>query len=174
MDPIEFRTVLSHFAAGVTVITTRDAGGQRLGFTATAFSSVSLDPPLVLFCVTAGGRCDAALKAEQGFAVNILGEDQTNLAVQFARRSTNDRFDGVALSSGVEDHPLLRGAIATLTCEHAGRIEAGDHVVHMGHALYGTSTDNRPLLHFRGAFDQLAKLPVEPIPGSDFMVGAAW
>jgi flavin reductase (DIM6/NTAB) family NADH-FMN oxidoreductase RutF len=174
MKPSEFRDVLSRFAAGVTVITTRDAQGARVGFTATAFSSVSLEPPLVLFCVGAGGRSDLALAAGSGFAVSVLGERQADVAMRFTLRSMDDRFEGVLLTAGDGGLPVLNGAIATLTCEHAGRVEAGDHVVYLGHVVSGSSTDGRPLLHFRGEFDELAGRPVDAGRAADFMIGAAW
>ena len=173
MDSSDFRQTLSRFAAGVTVITTCTTSGERAGFTATAFSSVSLDPPLVLFCVSADGGADRALRQSAGFGVSVLREDMSEVAVQFAQRGA-DRFEGVAVRPGPLDVPLIEGAIATLACEHHDRIVAGDHVICVGFVIEASWTDDRPLLHFRGAFDELANQRTEAPAIHDWLVSAAW
>lgn len=173
LDPSSFREALSRFAAGVTVITTRTEAGERAGFTATAFSSVSLEPPLVLFCVSAGGRSDKALARSSGFGVNVLGNDMAAVAERFATRGA-DRFAGLDVREGPLGVPLLKGAIATLSCQRHARHEAGDHGIFVGRVVEAAWSDGRPLLHFRGAFGELAD---ERAPGRelhDWMVGAAW
>jgi flavin reductase (DIM6/NTAB) family NADH-FMN oxidoreductase RutF len=174
IDALEFRQALSRFAAGVTVITTQDVNGARAGFTATAFSSVSLQPPLVLFCVGLDGRFDCALRRAEGFAVNVLDEDQLDVAVRFADRNVDDRFLGVPVRTAELALPVLEGALATVVCRQASRIEAGDHAIYLGEVLSGDWQDGRPLLHFCGAFESLAGDEVVPEEMADFMVGAAW
>lgn len=170
-----FRGVMSRFAAGVTVVSTLDGEGHTTGFTATAFSSVSLEPPMVLCCVVTGSRSDRALSAGGGFAVSVLREDQAPLARRFADRNVRDRFEGVEVRAGELDLPLLEGAIASLTCRSAGSVLAGDHTIHLGEVLDGDCTDEQPLLHFRGAFASLqAETSPEIEPIADWMVGAAW
>jgi flavin reductase (DIM6/NTAB) family NADH-FMN oxidoreductase RutF len=174
IDAVEFRQALSRFAAGVTVITTQDASGARCGFTATAFSSVSLAPPLVLFCVGVGGRFDCALRSTEGFAVNVLDEDQLDVAVRFADRTVEDRFFGVPVRTAELALPVIEGALATIVCRRQWRIEAGDHAIYLGEVLSGDWRDGRPLLHFRGAFESLVGEEIVAEEMADFMVGAAW
>jgi flavin reductase (DIM6/NTAB) family NADH-FMN oxidoreductase RutF len=173
VDPNDFRQALSRFAAGVTVITTGTEAGEWAGFTATAFSSVSLEPPLVLFCVSAGGRSDQALRRSDGFGVNVLRNDMAAVAERFATPGA-DRFAGINVREGPLGVPLLNGAIATLTCRRHARHDAGDHGIFIGHVVEASWSQGAPLLHFRGAFGELAE---ERIPGRalhDWMVGAAW
>lgn len=173
VDPGNFRSALSRFAAGVTVITTRTEDGEWAGFTATAFSSVSLEPPLVLVCVSAGGRSDQALVRSDGFGVNVLRNDMAAVAERFATRCA-DRFAGIEVREGPLGVPLLKGSIATLTCKRHARHDAGDHGIFLGRVVEVAWNDGPPLLHFRGAFGELAeeRVPVRAL--HDWMVGAAW
>ena len=95
----DFRQVLGHFATGVTVVTATLPDGRRFGFTVNAFSSVSLNPPLVLVCVVNGGEAEGSMKAATHFAVNILADDQENLSRQFSSR-VPDRYEGVPAKAG--------------------------------------------------------------------------
>jgi flavin reductase (DIM6/NTAB) family NADH-FMN oxidoreductase RutF len=176
VDERVFRQVMSRFAAGVTVITTRDRDGERIGFTATAFTSVSLAPPLVLCCVVSGCRADRALREAPGFAVSVLREDQADLALRFADRGIEDRFESVGLTDAGLGLPVLTGAIATLTCTGAGFFEAGDHAIHLGQVIDAEHSEDLPLLHFGGAFGELKReqYPLAAEPIADWMVGAAW
>ena len=150
-DSAEFRRLLSRFATGVTVVTALDAQGQPAGMTASAVSSVSLEPPLLLVCV--GHRADfhPVLAAAPRFAVNVLAADQEHLSRQFAA-SDADRFAGVRYRSGPQGVPLLEGVVAHIRCDRWGRQEAGDHTVLFGLVTGGEIFDRPPLLYFRSGY----------------------
>jgi flavin reductase (DIM6/NTAB) family NADH-FMN oxidoreductase RutF len=122
------------FAAGMTVITTRDSQGRPFGTTASAVSSVSLRPPLVLACLRDESKTLAALFERRRFAINILHSSQTELSDRFARRSAADTWEAVAHRNS-NDMPLLEGAIATLQCELHDITDGGDHTVVVGHVV---------------------------------------
>ena len=111
----EFRRALSRFASGVTVVTTKDADGKLYGITVSAFCSVSLEPPLVLVCIERTTASHHALAASKHFVVNILRENQQNLSNHFASPS-DDKFTGVEFRAGIEEIPVLTGALANLEC----------------------------------------------------------
>lgn len=154
MDPELLRRILRRFAAGVTVITSVNDAGAPVGMTATAFSSVSLDPPMVLVCVNATARTRHAIEGSTGYGVNILAEDQGAIARQFASQVA-DKFDGVAWRNGTTGVPLIEGALATLECRVAQAVEAGTHVVYIGSVLGGEDPGGDPLLYFDGAYRTL-------------------
>src|SRR6202041_1770719 len=108
--------VIGHFASGVTVITAMH-DGERRGTTASAVSSLSLEPPMVLICLNRSSATARAVAAARRFAVNILGEDQAEEAMRFAKRAdAGDKFAGIAVSTGDRGEPLLTNALATLEC----------------------------------------------------------
>jgi flavin reductase (DIM6/NTAB) family NADH-FMN oxidoreductase RutF len=114
LTPEEFRDVIGHFASGVTVITaTHD--GEPKGTTASAVSSLSLEPPMVLICLNKTSSTASAIEGAQRFAVNILGEDQADEAMRFAKRAAagDDKFAGLDVSKGDHGEPLLSNALAT-------------------------------------------------------------
>lgn len=154
MDPELLRRILRRFAAGVTVITSVNDAGAPVGMTATAFSSVSLDPPMVLVCVNATARTRHAIEGSTGYGVNILAEDQGAIARQFASQVA-DKFDGVAWRNGTTGVPLIEGALATLECRVVQAVEAGTHVVYIGSVLGGEDPGGDPLLYFDGAYRTL-------------------
>jgi flavin reductase ActVB len=143
----EFREALAHFASGVTIITARNGSGP-VGFTASAFTSVSLVPPLVLVCIAHTASAHDAVVAAQSFGVSVLGEGQGWIAEQFARHGV-DRFDGVPLR--VEDSggvPLIDGALVQLECRRHVTHTAGDHTILIGEVQRGVTRSGRPLVHF--------------------------
>ena len=157
IDAELFKRVLGSFASGVTVVTTRDGSGQSRGMTVSAFSSVSLDPPLVLVCIDVKAECYPDLRAAGRFAVNILGEAQGELSRRFAAKGA-DRFAGVPVRPGVTGLPLLEGALGVLECRVVGEYPAGDHTIFVGQVEAAAVESEAPLLHFRGrygAFDPL-------------------
>lgn len=155
VDPADFRAALSQFASGVTVLTTRDAAGRDAGMTATAFSSLSLDPPLVLFCVGHDASMAPALRAATHVAVHVLAADQESLSRRFA--ATDDaRFAGLTLRRGIGDVPLLEGAAARLECRIAERLPRGDHDIVVAEVLRVAVSDGTPLLYHRGRYGRLA------------------
>jgi flavin reductase (DIM6/NTAB) family NADH-FMN oxidoreductase RutF len=155
LDTVAFRASLSRFASGVTVLTTRSAEGQDLGMTATAFSSLSLDPPLVLVCIDHAASMAPALERATHLAVHVLGADQESVSRQFALK-TGDRFAGLAVTRGAGDLPLLSGALVRLECRIVERHAGGDHRIVVCEVLAAEVADGDPLLYFRGRYARLA------------------
>ena len=149
----EFRAALGAFATGVTVITTQGVE-HAYGMTANAFSSVSLDPPLVLVCVIAGTEGAATIARNGAFAVNILGADQEPLSRYFAARDRprgRDAFARIPHHRGPSGAPLLDGAAGYLDCRLAASHPAGDHVIFIGEVLaLDVDPDVPPLLVHHG------------------------
>jgi flavin reductase (DIM6/NTAB) family NADH-FMN oxidoreductase RutF len=151
----EFRHALSHFASGVTVVTTCDADARPQGLTASAFTSVSLDPPLVLVCVDHKAQSYPALRESPRFAINILATDQQDVSRRFATTGF-DKFESVPFRWSSLGLPLLDGALAYLECTTANRHPAGDHTIFVGLVEQVTVTAGQPLLYFRGQYSRLA------------------
>jgi flavin reductase (DIM6/NTAB) family NADH-FMN oxidoreductase RutF len=170
-----FREALSRFASGVTVVTAQGPSGP-VGFTASAFTSVSLSPPLVLVCVAKSASIHDVLLTVQRFGVNVLAEEQRWVAEQFARRAV-DRFERVALQQrGSESVPLLEGALASLECQHHDAREAGDHTIVVGEVLGVSVTAGRPLVHHGrrfGSFTTLSSTLGAPTAGETWKGGEA-
>lgn len=154
LDAALFRSALSRFASGVTVVTTRDAHGVDHGMTATSFASVSLDPPLILVCVDHSATMANAILTGEFFAVHILAEGQASVSSAFARREATDKFEGRALSRGSGSIPLLHDALAQLECRVHARHPAGDHTVVIGEVIGCTlgAESDAPLLYFRSKY----------------------
>lgn len=150
-DPgTSLREVLRCFAAGVTVVTTL-SDGEPAGMTATAFTSVSLDPPIVLCCMNASSRTAAAVLASQSFAVNLLAADQEDLAARFASRA-DDKFAEVTWTPGPEGLPLLTGALASVACRVRSVTEAGTHRIVLGDVVASARADGEPLVYLDGRY----------------------
>lgn len=148
-----FRGVMSHFATGVTVVTGADAQGRRVGLTANAFTSVSLDPPLVLVCVGNGSRSREAFLETSRFAVGILRREDEFLAHRFAGDTSTLRFDDLSLRTEVTGAPILERALAWLDCRLWKVVEAGDHTVLFGEVVAcGVGGDANPLVFFQGSY----------------------
>jgi flavin reductase (DIM6/NTAB) family NADH-FMN oxidoreductase RutF/DNA-binding IclR family transcriptional regulator len=130
-DKRQLRDVLGSFVTGVTVVTTRDAEGGMHGLTANSFSSVSLDPPLVLWSQATSAGSHSAFKDAERFTINILAEHQYELANHFATRSS-EKFSGIDYDLGVGGLPLLRDCSAWLECKVVSRYPGGDHVIFVG------------------------------------------
>jgi flavin reductase (DIM6/NTAB) family NADH-FMN oxidoreductase RutF len=153
VDPTAFREAISHFASGVTVITTLHEG-RRVGMTASAVSSLSLDPILLLVCINTKLATHTAIEHSRRFVVNVLGEGQEELALHFAR-SADDKFAGIALR---EDHdlPVLGDAIAHFVCDVHERFPGGDHSIFIGEVrACSAEAGRRPLVYFRSGFGEL-------------------
>jgi 3-hydroxy-9,10-secoandrosta-1,3,5(10)-triene-9,17-dione monooxygenase reductase component len=149
-----FRKVMGHFATGVTVVTVRQADGNPWGLTVNSFTSVSLTPPLVLFCVSHAAGSYAAFRDAEYFAVNLLTDGQEALSRRFASRSP-DRFEGVESRQGAHGAPLLAGCLGFLECRRVAAHEHGDHTVIVGEVLAAEATGGNPLLFYRGAYARL-------------------
>lgn len=130
-DSHELRTTLGAFTTGVTVVTTVDATGRRHGITANSFSSVSLDPPLILWSQSLNSRSYPAFRDGERFVVNIMAHDQAHVSNQFAK-AAEDKFAGVATSEGIGGMPIIEGSAAHLECVKVAAWPGGDHVVYLG------------------------------------------
>ena len=152
VDPSQFRTVLSHFASGVVVITGRDADGQPVGMTAQSFTSLSLDPPLVLVCPSRTSTTWPRISGRR-FAVNVLAAGQREVSAVFAR-SGADKFAQAAWQPGPNGMPLLAGAIAQLECDLESVHPGGDHYIAVGRVLTlaAVVTEPEPLIFFRSQY----------------------
>jgi flavin reductase (DIM6/NTAB) family NADH-FMN oxidoreductase RutF len=152
LDVAELRRTLGSFATGVTVATTLDSEGAQKGFTANSFTSVSLDPPLILVCVDKASGCYSAFAGTTHFGVNILCEDQQHLSRTFASKSA-DKFADMTWMSGITGSPIFPDSTAWLDCQLHDRLEAGDHLIVIGKVLgFGHSPDKRPLGYHRGSY----------------------
>ncbi|MCR6632210.1 MAG: flavin reductase family protein [Magnetospirillum sp.] len=165
VDPRSFRKALGCFATGVTVVTTVHPDTQTpAGVTVSAFSSLSLDPPLVLFCLGSKTSSLEAFKTFGHFGINVLSETQRDLSIRFANRS-EDKWSGVKWEKGASGVPLLGGCIATLECKLVNTIEGGDHLIFVGQVERLTHQEGgSPLIYFRGAY--LDYGPPAPVAGA--------
>ena len=147
-----FRAVAGRFATGVTVVTSRDGEGAPHGLTANAFTSVSLDPPLVLICLDRGSHSHDRILESGVFAVNVLGEEDEELAERFWRWDRERRFDGLARREEVTGAPVLDAALAWLDCRVVDRHPAGDHTIIIGRVEACDHRAGEPLLFWSGGF----------------------
>jgi flavin reductase (DIM6/NTAB) family NADH-FMN oxidoreductase RutF len=154
LTPTEFRTAMRSFAAGVTVVTTRDREGRPSGLTASAFTSVSLSPPLVLVCIDHAATAHPDFREHGWFAVNILRREQEALSRRFAL-SGGDKFEGVSHRPGSSGLPLLDGTLASLECRVVEAHEAGDHTIFIGLVESATVAGGPPLVYFHGGYHSL-------------------
>lgn len=154
LDPTTFRASLARFASGVTVVTARDRDGHDFGMTVSAFSSLSLNPPMILVCIDNGASVAPVLEHCEHLAVNILADDQQALSQRFAKREI-DRFEGVEVRRGETGVALLGGTLASLECDVMTRHPAGDHTILVAQVRAAELRDGNPLLYWRGAYRQL-------------------
>jgi len=153
LAPDEFRDVIGHFASGVTVVTALQEG-RPFGTTASAVSSLSLEPPMLLICMNKDSETGRAIAAARRFALNILGEDQADTAVRFAAKG-GDKFGGVPVSAGQWGEPLLAEALATLECRVVEETTGGTHFVFIAEVDRGCARTGTPLAYWRGQFGRL-------------------
>jgi flavin reductase ActVB len=147
---------MARFASGVTIVTTESPGGSRVGFTASAFSSLSLDPPLILVCLERRAECFDAFMAAPQFAVSILASGQSAVAMTFATRGA-DKFANLEVQPGpLSGMPLVAGALAQLECQMHERLGGGDHVILVGEVISANVADSPPLLHYNRSFGAFA------------------
>lgn len=127
----DFRAAMSMWPSGVTITTTVNAEGLRWGFTASAFSSLSLEPPLILVCLAAAAKCHETFVRAGSFAVNLLGTRHEQLALRFASRGS-DKFRDANFQPGHTGSPILTDAVASLECVRHATVPAGDHTILIG------------------------------------------
>jgi flavin reductase (DIM6/NTAB) family NADH-FMN oxidoreductase RutF/DNA-binding GntR family transcriptional regulator len=149
----EFRDVIGHFASGVTVITALHDDTPH-GTTASAVSSLSLEPPMLLVCLNRTSATGRAVTGAGRFAVNILAEEQADEAMRFATKG-DDKFRGLALTPGAHGEPLLGDALATLECRVVEEVAGGTHSVYLAEVDLASARTGAPLAYFRGQFGRL-------------------
>ncbi len=156
MTPDLFRAALGRFASGVTVITTLDAEGHPSGLTVSAFTSVSLDPPLVVIAIDRSNESGAAIRGSGRFNVNLLSSDQESISRRFSERSPRtDPFVEQPFAPDAHGLPRLSGSLALMGCRVTQAIEAGDHTLFLGAVESIEVSEGRPLLYFRGAYRRI-------------------
>jgi flavin reductase (DIM6/NTAB) family NADH-FMN oxidoreductase RutF len=161
VDPRSFRKTLGCFATGVTVVTALNPADRKpVGVTVSAFSSLSLDPPLVLFCLGVQTSTLDAFRGFGHFGVNVLSEDQRDLSIRFASRS-EDKWAGVPWEAWESGVPILKDCLANLECSLVGTQDGGDHLIIIGRVERLKHREGgSPLLYFRGAYMDLGpKVP---------------
>lgn len=154
VEEAEFRKAMSCFASGVTVVTTEHEGAQ-LGITVSAFSSLSLEPPLVLVCIEKSTHIHDVIGKAERFAVNVLHEGQQEISNQFASRA-DDRFEGIPVEAGRLKLPLLSDALAAVECRLHASLPGGDHTIFVGEVIGTHMRNGNPLLYYRSAYRKLA------------------
>lgn len=154
-DLVQFRRCLGRFATGVTVITCSDAAGEIYGITANSFSSVSLEPPLVLWNIAKCSRSLQAFLDAKHFGINVLTADQEPLSRHFASSEAR-QFEGISYSPGPNGVPRLDGALAWFECEQFETHDCGDHHIIIGEVKNYEWDDGEPLLFYRGQYGSLA------------------
>ncbi len=153
-----FRQLLGCFPTGVAVITTQGPDGRPVGLTCNSFSSVSLEPPLVLFSLRKASSMLGTFTDASGFAINILSQRQDALSGRFASSKIVDKFEGVGWRTGELGMPLLDDCLATFECSAYACHEAGDHYVFIGEVKHmGAGTADQALVFYKGAYMQLAE-----------------
>jgi flavin reductase (DIM6/NTAB) family NADH-FMN oxidoreductase RutF len=162
VDTDAFRAAMTRLSAGDVLVTAHDPDdgprGEDVGMTATAFMSVSLEPPMVLVSVRNGSRMDELLERQPRWAASVLSESQRHIAGRFALRGrVSDRllFEDIAYYRGaLSGAPVLGGALSILECETAERVQAGDHTLVIAHVLAARtpSAEGGPLSYFRGRY----------------------
>jgi flavin reductase (DIM6/NTAB) family NADH-FMN oxidoreductase RutF len=154
-DPRTLRDALGSFATGVTVVTCVDEGGSPFGLTVNSFTSVSLDPPLLLVCIANDARCAPALTEASHFAVNVLQTGQQPASIRFSTRD-EDRFGTTPWSTGETGSPVLMESLAVFECERHALYDGGDHDILVGRVVRASFDPNLdPLLYFRGRYRRL-------------------
>lgn len=153
IDDALFKAALSHFASGVTVVTTEHEG-KRYGMTVASFASLSLHPPLVLVCVEKSVKTHDAIAAAGKFGVSILAQEQTDISAKFASRS-DDKFAGVDVTQGELGVPLIANALTTLECTLRETLPGGDHTIYVGEVVDAKTREGIPLLYFRSGYREM-------------------
>jgi flavin reductase (DIM6/NTAB) family NADH-FMN oxidoreductase RutF len=150
IDDAEFKHAMSHFASGVTVVTTEHEGKQY-GMTVASFASLSLHPPLVLVCVEKAVKTHEAIAAAGKFGVSILAKEQAAISNRFASK-IDDKFSGIDVNTAVGGVPLIAGALMALECRVAQQVAAGDHTIFVGEVVATSAGAGDPLVYYRSAY----------------------
>ena len=154
IDKTHFCRTCARFVTGVTVVTVLDAEGIPHGMTASSFTSVSLDPPLVLVCVDHRATVLEYFRRASHLGINVLNEDQRELSVLFARRGQN-RFIGIEWHAGQTGVPLIPRVLAHFECGQHKMVDAGDHAILIAEVLHAEHREGRPLVYFGSDYHRL-------------------
>lgn len=154
VDAVEFRRALGQFATGITVVTGRDPEGRPFGLTVSSFTSVSLAPPLVLFCLATRSELNAPLGQTRLFGVSVLSEEQEGWSTRFATPGI-DRFAGVEPVEAAHGVPLVPDALVWLECRVTDVYPGGDHSIYLGEVLRLEVRPGRPLLYHASGYRRL-------------------
>jgi len=153
----DFKKALQLWASGVSVVTTSSEKFGVQGMTVTAFSSVSVNPPLVLVCINNAADTGEGIQESQCFAVNVLNSDQQDLSNQFAGGSNQQqRFENTDWKAGITGAPILNGSLMSLDCKVFEKVLAGTHWIIIGEVQECVCRSGEPLLYYRGSYQQLA------------------
>ena len=155
LSDTEFRKACGGFATGVAVLTVAMPDGEPHGITINSFVSVSLDPPLVMAAIAHTSGQLPAFESGEYFAVNILSEAQKDISLRFARPGEH-RFSDADWERGIENSPLLKGAISIIQCKVVERFDMGDHRIMIGEAVSASTHEGKPLLYFRSGYRTIA------------------
>lgn len=155
-DTRSLRDAFGRFATGVTVVTLRDAQDRPTGITVNSFSSLSLDPPLVLFSVGRAQASAACFQAQDSFTINVLSDRQEALAWQFAQ-PLEDKFANVLASDAGNGCAVIDSALAHFVCRKHAIHDGGDHLIVVGEVLDFGARDGDPLMFFKGQMRQMAQ-----------------
>jgi flavin reductase (DIM6/NTAB) family NADH-FMN oxidoreductase RutF len=153
IDDALFKRAMSHFASGVTVVTT-EHDGKPYGMTVASFASLSLHPPLVLVCIEKSVKSHDAIAAAGRFGVSILGAAQADVSGRFASKS-DDKFSGMSVTRGELGVPLIDGAICALECNVSAQLPGGDHTIFVGEVLHAQTADGAPLVYFKSGYREI-------------------
>ena len=154
IDNLEYRKALGQFVTGVTIVTTCEIDGTPRGFTANSFTSVSLDPPLILICIGDFNESSELFKKSKNFAVNILNENQMDISNLFSS-PTSKRFEKTQWIKGDLGSPIIKGSLAWFECKNHDQIRSGDHIILIGNVKSFKKKSGRPLGYYSGNYISL-------------------
>jgi 3-hydroxy-9,10-secoandrosta-1,3,5(10)-triene-9,17-dione monooxygenase reductase component len=158
LDPLSFRKVLGHYPTGVCVVTARQVDGSAVGLAVGSFTSVSLDPPLILFCPDKSSTSWPKIEPIGHFCVNILAHDQRDICDRFASKG-GDKFAGLEHRLSTRGTPILDDVVAWIDCALHAVHEAGDHFIVLGRVLeLNTMRAEHPLVFFQGGYGRFSPL----------------
>ncbi len=153
VDPRRLRDVMGRFATGVAIVTTH-VGDTSHGMTVNSLTSVSLQPPLLLVCLTRDSRTAVAVEERKAFVVNLLGTRQESLSDRFARRG-EDHFEGLDVGLNARQLPVFERGLGWLDCDVTSIVDGGDHIIVVGEVIACEAREGTPLVFFRGRYHEL-------------------
>lgn len=156
VDSRAFRQALGHFPTGVAIVTTRCPDGRAVGLTINSFTSLSLEPPLVMWSLVNHSPSLDIFQSCTHFAINVISQEQVPVALGFANSQVKDKFALISHMDGEEGVPLLDDCVATFVCENYRQHEGGDHTLFIGRVVrHTTLTEHEPAVFHRGRFATL-------------------